>query len=214
MSPKSINIFTIFVLISLLIFISCSSPTESNGLFQTKRVYHTENQLISNSEMAIVQGLFQKNNLSLSNLQVYRLDLHDDYHYVRCYQFYNNLELFTNDVVFTFNNQDILSFIGGDLITSITVDTRPKVSEKDAGTLFYGEIKNDWRFKDSLSSYGGQCFTAELGFYNLNSGMSSAQNNFVLAWKMKIANGSEYPYGYIRADSLRLIYYTNGIILG
>lgn len=213
---------SLLVLTTLLVmFISCTkqnSPTQNDkeGIVAVKinRTYHSQTPLVSDSEFVIVQDLFQKNNLSLSNLQVYRLQTDNlDRHHVRCYQFYGNLEYFTNEVIFHFNNQDIYYFLSGDLITNISLDTIPKVTATDAGTLFYGEIASDSWYKDSLSSFQRQGLDAELGIYDLNAGISYTPTNFVLAWKMTVANGRDYPVGYVRADSLSLIYYFNGVII-
>jgi len=210
-----------FILSNLLFSISDCQPfhvseSPEGGVMvsiQTKRIYHTQSQLISDSAMAIVQGLFQKNNLSLSNLQVYRLQTENlGYHHVRCYQFYQGLNIFNNEVIFHFKNRDGYSSLSGELITSVTIDTVPKISVNVAGVWFDSQIAHDSRYKDSLNSFRHQGFNAELGLYDLNSGVSNMPKNFVLAWKMNVANRRRgYPVGYVQADSLRLIYYFNGV---
>jgi hypothetical protein len=209
------------MVILIIILLSCkkqSTPTETNSkgneIIHINRLYHTHAPLISDSEFVIVQVLFQKNNLSLSNLQVYKLLTNNSYHFVRCYQFIYGLELFTNDVVFVFDGHDNYNSLGGELITSIALDTIPMVTTNDAGTLFFNEIKSDPWYKDSLESFLNYGFNAELGIYDMNTGTSYAPLHFVLVWKLTVTNGMEYPVGFIRADSLHLIYYFNGIIIG
>ena len=212
MNSKSISVLMFSAILFLLAFVSCKeSSTENSGLFQTTRVYRTQNHLVSPAELAIVQMLFQKNKLSLSNLQVYRLVVHKGTYIVRCYQFYNGLELFTEDVVFSFDQQNIVYSIMNDLITRMDVHWEPMVSEKDAGDLFYKEILKDYNSRNILNSGDKLVFYAQLGYYDLNVDTS---NNFILAWKLNVASSPKYPVAYIRADTLRLINYSNGIIFG
>jgi hypothetical protein len=103
---------------------------------------------------------------------------------------------------------------GGDLINSVPVDTGPSVSETDAGMLFHEQIARDQEYRDSLNSFASRGFTAELGFFDLNAGISYAKKQFVLAWKVNVANGREFPCAYVRADFLQLIGYMNGVIIG
>jgi hypothetical protein len=184
------------------------------GVVNINRIYDQQKRLISDSEFVIVQSLFQKNNLSLSNLQTYRLLTNHGWRYVRCYQYYHGLELFTNDVVIIFDSLGIYSTTSGDLISSIPIDTIPGVKMKDAGILFYDQIVSDPWYKDSLNSFRSRGFSAELGIYNLNAGTGDSQMRFVLTWKITVTNRGDYPVGYVRADSQHLIYYSNGIVIG
>jgi hypothetical protein len=86
------------------------------------------------------------------------------------------------------------------------------VASSNANILFCNKISSDRWNKDSLNSFLNYGFNAQLVLYDLNVGTNSAPL-VVLTWKLTVANGSEYPVGYIRADSLSLIYYFNGIIV-
>jgi Zn-dependent metalloprotease len=207
------------ILINLLFSLLNSQPSHVPGSpkgrvmapLQTNRIYNTQDQLISDSAMAIVKDLFQKNNVSLSNLQVYRLITEPSgYYHVRCNQFFKGLKLFANEVIFHFKNR-FNSSLTGELITGVTIDTVPKVSVSTAGAWFESQIAQDFQFKDSLNAFRGRGYNAELGIYELKSGVSTMPKNFVLAWKMNVAYSKGYPVGYVRADSLRLIYYDNGV---
>ncbi|MHB8132448.1 MAG: hypothetical protein ACYDEX_26135 [Mobilitalea sp.] len=201
---------------SIFIIISACNTVENDSeietIVKTYRIYPSLHPLVTDSEYAIVNSLFSKNNLSLSNLKVYRLQENKGYH-VRCYQFYNSLELFTNDVVFNFDANNNYTSLGGKLINSIDIGFLPKVLMQEASNLFYKEINSDWYQKDSLDSYYNYGFNAELGIFDLNYGHSNAQENFVLAWRLTINNKSDYPKAYFRADLLELIYYSNGVII-
>ena len=219
MSTNSMKRLMIVVVIVMTTFISCKKNTLTangdleNEVVKTSRIYNTQTPLVSASEWGSVQGLFQKNNLSLSNLQVYELQTSDGFHYVRCYQFFQGLELFTNDVVFVFDRDDNYSSLGGELITNISIDAVVRTTMYDASTMFFGKIVQDYAYHDSLDSFRYRGFNAELGIYDLNAGIGATQKHFVPVWKITAANGLRYPIGYIRADSLHLIYYFNGIII-
>lgn len=178
---------------------------------QTNRIYNTRGQIVSDSVMAIVKDLFRENHLSLSNIQVYRLNVGPSgYYHVRCYQFYQGLELFTGRVTFHFKNR-LYYHLSNELITGVALDTMPKISMNTAGIWFDGQIARDPQFKDSLNAFRDHGYNAELGIWDLNSGVSNMPKNFVLAWQLTVANEKKFPIGYVRADSLRLIYYDNGI---
>jgi len=207
---KVIGILSIF-----LIAFACNTienVSETKAIVKTFRIYPSFEPLVTDSEYTIVKRLFSKNNLSLSNLKVYRLREQTGYH-VRCYQYYDSLEVFSNDVVFSFNLNEIFTFLGGKLIDNINIDFLPKIPMEDASNLFYKEISTDEYQKDSLVAYINYGFNAELGIYDLNAGKSYDQENFVLAWRLTINNNSKYPYAYFRADVLELIYYSNGVII-
>jgi hypothetical protein len=201
---------------------SCITENEDKitAIIKTNRIYPSLIPAVSDSEFAIVKSLFDKNKLSLSNLKVYRLLENQSRYHVRCYQYYNTgsfrnslLEYFRNDVVFNFDKNNNYSSLGGDLINKIEIDIVPKAPMEEASNLFYDEINSDSWQKDSLESYYQEGFNAELGIYDLNAGLSYAEHNFVLSWRVTISNNLSYPQAYVRADSLKLIYYSNGIII-
>jgi hypothetical protein len=216
----SLNKLKIFIPLLAIIFISCKkeqAPTEisetNDCLVQTNRIYHSMAPLISTSDSILVQSLFQKNNLSLLNIQVWFLSK-DVYfvgdHYVFCDQYYHGMHIFPSEVIFWFNDQDILYNTVGELIDRITIDTIPRVTTDSAGILFCHAIATDSLFKNSLSSFRSYGFNAELKINNLDYDKESIPKRFLLVWYLTVANGSKYPAGCVRADSLSLLYYDNG----
>jgi hypothetical protein len=212
----------LFILPFIVGLNSCITENEDKvtAIIKTNRIYPSLIPAVSDSEFAIVKSLFDKNNLTLSNLKVYQLLENQSRYHVRCYQYYstvgfrnNLLELFRNDVVFNFDKNNNYSSLGGELINKIYMDIIPKVPMEEASNLFYDEINSDSWQKDSLESYYQEGFNAELGIYDLNAGQSYAEHNFVLSWRITIANNLSYPQAYVRADSLKLIVYWNGIII-
>jgi Zn-dependent metalloprotease len=219
------NNYSKSILLALIIIMTAISCKEQDGLtennqkrneiLQTTRIYHAHTPLISDSAMAIIQRLFQKNGLTINNLQVVQLSTDNlGYNHVRCLQFFRDIEIFNEEVIFHFNNLDVYYNLSNELIARVDVDTMLKVAMNEASNLFYREIAADPLFQDSLTSFRSQGFNAELGIKNLNAGIGNVPKHFVLAWRMTITNGWKYPFGYIRADSLYLIYYFNGIIYG
>ena len=193
-----------------LIFGLTSCITENNEkvipIVKTNRIYPSLIPVVSDSEYTIVKSLFNKNNLSLSNLKVYQLSENKGRYHVRCYQYHSSfsftislLELFRNDVVFNFDNNNNYFSLGGELINKIDINTIPKVPMEEASNLFYDELNKDGWQKDSLETYYNQGFNAELGIYDLNAGFSNAEHNFVLAWRLTVNNGYEYPMAFVKA---------------
>ena len=211
----------IYFLSVLVIMTSCVTENENNvdAIDTTKRVFPSLAPTVPDSEYAIVKSLFSKYHVSLSNLKVFRFSRTPNYN-IRCYQYYFDscykdfaYEIFTNDLVFSFY-EDVNYFrISGVPVDKIQINLFPKVSIAEASNLFYNELKKDWWYKDSLVSYSREGFGAELGIYDLNTGFSNLQHNYVLAWRLTVNNGFKYPRGYIRADKLELINYSNGIII-
>jgi len=183
-----------------------------HNFIKTNRIYHSQTYNITDSAFAFVRYLFEKNNLSLSDFHVYQLNTNMGSHHVNCHQIYNGLEVFPDNVTLTFDNNDNFIYLGGKLINRITIDTIPMVASSNANILFCNKISSDRWNKDSLNSFLNYGFNAQLVLYDLNVGTNFAPL-VVLTWKLTVANGSEYPVGYIRADSLSLIYYFNGIIV-
>ncbi len=137
-------------IILALIFGACRDSStgnndESGNTFATYRIYHSQNPLLPDSAMAIVQSLFLSNNLPLSNLLAYRLQSDSSgYHHVRCYQFYNGLEFFYQDVIFHFNNQNTFYSLSGELAAHGTFDTVPRVPINIIGKEFSKDISHDY----------------------------------------------------------------------
>jgi Zn-dependent metalloprotease len=194
---------------------SCrNSPTETDtAIVPTTRISHSQAPLLTDAETAIVQKLFKDNNISLATLQPYRLYADQGTHVVHCNQVINGMEIFLYDVAYSFNRDGVVNPVIGDVITSLSVAGTPKVTPASAGNVFYDCIAADTFSKELFRTVKTQTFNAELGYYDLNAGRGISTKQFILAWKLTIANGSAYPYAYVRADSPALIYYFNGVII-
>ncbi len=224
MSANKFYVLSLAFLISMTF--SCEDhelPTEDNKADQTfrvKRLYNPRMQLVSDDDLVTITNLFQTNSLPLSsNWQVFYFDSNAysaGTKCVCCFEFCHNLKLFNSSLIFWFNSQNQYTGLTGYIHAGIAIDTIPKVTMNEACLLFCSRISNDPIYSDSLSSFKNYGFNAELGFHNLNFdlnyGFNNTPENFGLAWELTVDKGGRYPTGYIRADSLYLIYYNDGIL--
>jgi len=170
------------------------------------------NHLISDQDLNTVQSLFKSNNLSLDNLLVYKLQSDNlGNTHVRCYQYINDLIVFTDDVIFHFDKQNHYYMTSGELISSIDIKPYPSMNTWQVGKSFLQIIKNDGYNGDILKQFEDGCFSCELGYYDLNAGTGYTSQNFRLAWKI-IPKDLQYPVAYINDSDNSLIYYFDGII--
>jgi hypothetical protein len=171
------------------------------------------NHLISDQQLNTVQSLFKSNNLSLDKFLVYRLQGDDlGNTHVRCYQYINDLIVFTGEVIFHFDKYNHYYFTSGDIISSIDIKPYPLMNTWQVGKLFLQIIKNYGYNGDILKQYENGCFSCELGYYNLNAGISYASQNYRLAWKIT-PKDSQYPVAFINDSDNSLIDYFDGTII-
>jgi len=217
------NKILLFTGIIFLAFISCEQieedeeiivdncPLANDSTFYVERIYSSRKHEASNSELKTINNLFTKNDLTLNNLRVYKLQS-DDYlgfKLVRCDQFYDGLLLITEPVTFHFNNGGYLNYISGDMIDSLNIDTIPNISAESTGVTLYKCITCDLNSPQVLINKS-TCFEAELGIFDINAGWSYRDKDFVLVWKVEPRN-AESPQVIINAKTDSLIRYYNGI---
>jgi len=195
----------ISVLLILISLISCEDSKFCTDIIKGK----PDNNLIVESDFNTVKSLFSTNNLSLDNFLVYRLQKDDlGYKHVRCYQYVNNLQVFTDEVIFHFNAQNKYNFLSGEIISGIEISSDPKMSKNEVVKLFIDLLDED---SDNMSnSLKDECFQCEIGYYDLNAGISYSTPIFKLAWKIR-REDSEYPFAFINDTEKSKIYYDNGI---
>ena len=209
--------------IIIIAFISCEEieedeeiivdncPLVNDSTFYVERIYSSRKHEVSNSELKTINNLFARNDLTLNNLRVYKLQS-DDYlgfKLVRCDQFYDGLLLITEPVAFHFNNSGNLDRISGDMIDSLNIDTIPNISAESTGVTLYKCITRDPDSPQVLMKKS-TCFEAELGIFDINAGWGYRDKNFVLVWKVEPRN-AESPQVIINAKTDSLIRYYNGL---
>jgi len=198
------------VFLSFLILLSsCEKSNYCSEIIKGK----PNNHLINDSDLQTVKSLFELNNLSLNNFLVYRL-LKDDmgYKHVKCYQYVNNLKVFTDEVIFHFDAQNHYYVLSGELISGINIKTSPSLSKNDVIKIFLKNVEKDSHNNPNLEQIKDGCFLCELGYYDLNAGISYASQNFRRAWKIN-PEDSEFPVAFINDSDKSLIYYFSGIII-
>ncbi|MCK4699785.1 MAG: hypothetical protein KAT38_05610 [Bacteroidales bacterium] len=211
----------LFAGIIFIAFISCEEieedervfvdncPLVNDSTFFVERIYSSRTHKVSNSELKTINNLFARNDLTLNNLRVYKLQTGLGFNLVRCDQFYGGLLLITEPVAFQFNNGGYLNYISGDIIDSINIDTIPNISAESTGVILYKCITSDLNAPRVLMQKS-TCFEAELGIFDINAGVGYTDKNFVLVWKVEPRN-AESPQVIINAKTDSLIRYYNGI---
>lgn len=193
------------VLIILICIVSCEDSKNCTDLIKGKPDYN----LIAESDFNTVKSLFSANNLSLDNFLVFRLQKDDlGYKHVRCYQYVNNLQVFSDEVIFHFNTQNQYYFLSGEIISGIDISSNPKMSRSEAVNLFLDLVDDDGHFNSNNLS--DDCFKCEIGYYDLNAGTGNSTHSFKLAWKIQ-REDSDTPFAYIDDTDKSKIYYDNGI---
>lgn len=184
-------------------------PLVNDSTFFVERIYSSRTHKVSNSELKTINNLFAKNDLTLNNLRVYKLQTGLGFNLVRCDQFYDGLLLITEPVTFHFNNGGNLDRISGDMIDSINIDTIPNITAESTGVMLYKCITRDLNSPQVLINKS-TCFEAELGIFDINAGWGYRDKDFVLVWKVEPRN-AESPQVIINAKNDSLIIYYNGI---
>lgn len=184
-------------------------PLVNDSTFFVERIYSSRTHKVSNSDLKTINYLFSKNDITLNNLRVYKLQTVElGYYLVRCDQFYDGLLLITEPVTFHFIN-GYLNYISGDMIDSINIDTIPNISAESTGVTLYKCITRDLNSPRVLMRKS-TCFEAELGIFDINAGWSYSDKDFVLVWKVEPRN-AESPQVIINAKNDSLLRYYNGI---
>lgn len=185
-------------------------PLVNDSTFYVERIYSSRTHKVSNGDLKTINYLFAKNNITLNNLRVYKLQTDElGYYHVRCDQYYDGLPLITEPVIFHFNNGGNLDCISGDMIDSINVDTIPDITAESTGVMLYKCITSDPASSQVLMNKS-TCFESELGIFDINAGVSYTDKNFVLVWKVESRN-AESPQVIINAKNDSLIRYYNGV---
>lgn len=185
-------------------------PLVNDSTFFVERIYSSRTHKVSNSDLKTINYLFSKNDITLNNLRVYKLQTDELGHYiVRCDQYYNGLPLFTEAVIFHFENGGYLSYMSGDMIDSINIDTIPNISAESTGVTLYNCITRDLNSPRVLMRKS-TCFEAELGIFDIHAGWGYRDKDFVLVWKVEPRN-AESPQVFINAKNDSLLRYYNGI---
>ncbi|RPI05228.1 MAG: hypothetical protein EHM64_07310 [Ignavibacteriae bacterium] len=202
----------------IIVSFSCRQSTSSdeNNSLKVTRIYFTPIQ--SDSITSAARSLFQKNNLTLTNISVahYQDDAkRTGFIYLWGVQMYQGLALASlvdyDYLYFRFDSTGKFVDSIGRQIPTLNINVNPKVSPMLAAYVFYNALESDSAaisvfgssYLDSCRSHG---FTAELVLFDRKHN-SSDPKNFILAWKVKVDDEYPIPSSIVRADSMQLIGY-------
>jgi Zn-dependent metalloprotease len=189
-------------------FSSCNKNKDShcvNSIQSSPKI-----TLLSESEMEEIKYLFNYNQLDYTKYLFTRYTKDElGYKRVRCYQFANNLRVFSNELIFPFDMFNNYSGVAGNIINEINLDTKPLQEQDEVVDRFIEKMNQDEEhIKDKKNKK--TCFNLEFGYYDLNAGTGDTNKIFTKAWKIESTN-NDYPFAYINDNNLEIIYYDNGI---
>lgn len=195
-------------LLAFIIFISLISCEDSKYCTDTITGMPDQN-LISESDLSTVSSLFGTIGMSLNKYLVFRFQTDQlGGKHVKCYQYVNNIKIFSDEIIFHFDSQNRFTSLSGEIISTIDINSVPKMSKNDVVKLFLELVDEDGRF--SSRSLKNECIQCEIGYYDLNAGTSNQTHNFKLTWKIR-GEDSVYPFAYINDTDKSKIYYDNGV---
>ncbi len=213
MKPKNL----IFILFFFIIFYSCEEKKNKDVLINYCKKDITADQeaiLLPDSVIVFIQNLFESNSLDYSNYQFYEASTSSSgYYHVKCHQFIKGLKLFTNDLGFHFNEDNICSSVprDEDIVTNIELDTVRNLEQNKLVGIFVDSLRNDFFF-NSANEYllDTCCFDIEFGYYDLNTGTGITDMYFTKVWQISLKN-RDYPLIKINDITSEILRYDNGV---
>ena len=185
---------------------SCKTKTVQNDMQYTATQNSPVNSILPESEMKVIKSLFDSNRMSYANYQFYQLNTDDlGFTHVRCYQFVNNLKVFSEELIFHFNKNNEHYLTSGNIINSIGLDTNPSLNRDKAAEIFIRRTEQEKAPTVDPAILKGS-FDIEFGY----TGLDDSSAKFAKAWKVKPA-GKAYPFAYINDDNSEIIFYDNGV---
>lgn len=206
----------IAVIIIVFSFFACEQEEETEikiDVCYSHFVNSPDSVIITTEKYAEAVRLFNTNQIDYNNVQFSGLAESSTGKYVGCFQFVNNLRLFTNDRVFVFDNEDKLIYINYDKVEEILLDNTPTTDNTIAILKYLDEFEKDTLFylgrRGDKYEVLDDCLITEFGYFNLNSGTGNHELNFVKAWMIR-PKSQLYPYAYVNDNTSEIIHYTNG----
>lgn len=126
---------------------------------------------------------------------------------VKVEEYVNGLQIFTGQLNYVFKNGLFHFLSGRPTRGAASLDAVPNLGPGQLRALFLASVDE---FDPQRSNLKEQCVSLEFGYYDLNAGTGTADENMVKAWKVAFKN-QEYPCAYYQDVAGKLIYYDNGI---
>jgi len=202
---KTIIIISIMLCFGTMHY-SCKT-TKNENAYCVKVIQNSPTiSILPESEMNVIKSLFESNRMTYANYQFYQLNTDDlGFHHVKCYQFVNNLKVFSEELIFHFNRNKEYYLLSGNLINSIGLDVKSSLNRNKVAEIFIRKIEQENAVmvdKDILKG----CFEIEFGYV----GLDDSNKKFAKAWKAK-PKDKDYPYAYINDADSEIIRYDNGV---
>lgn len=204
---------TIFLVTIVLIFISllsCEDDKSDNCI--NELIDSKNNVLISQNEFEMINTLNPSPYDIRNNIQIYNLiDLNDDELKIQCYQFSNDLKLFSDPLNYIYDSGVLQHYVGDTIGNSIKLNTVSDFNADQIVEIYKNQVNNDSNITDDTRiSTLKDCIDCEFGYWDLNVSTGDAEKDFVKAWKVNPTD-QQYPYVIIGDSEGDIIYYDNGI---
>ncbi len=153
-----------------------------------------------------IKTLFASNKIDEANYQFYRLDRDElGFSHVRCYQFVDKLKVFSEELIFHFNQSGEYYLLSGAIIRTTGLDAKPSLRRDRAVKIFTQKLAEEKNpMIDGTLAKG--CFDVEFGCIALDD----TNQKFAKAWKVKPADKT-HPYAYINDDTSEIIFFDTGM---
>ena len=206
-NTRTFLISIVFIFISL---ISCEDEKSENCVNEI--IDSKENVLISQDEVETINALNRSPYDIQNNIQIYNIiDNSDNGLRVQCYQFSNDLKVFSNPIDYIYESGVFHHFLGDTIENSIELNTISDFNPNQIVDIYKNHIdKDSYISDDTRASALKNCIDCEFGYWDLNISSGINEMDFVKAWKVNPTD-KKYPYAIIGDSEGDIIYYDNGI---
>lgn len=193
--------------ISLVLLFSCEKTQVCPDILLGK----PEAEILNTQELGKIESLFVYNNLKKDNLRFTSLftDQFGNRH-AGCYQYVNNLRVFSGDLIYHFGGTGKLYWLTGTYTDKIEISSIPSLQVEDLKKIYRKSIETDTHYSSSSESIFSGCVICELGYYDMNAGTAILTPSWCLSWSIHPYN-TDYPKGIINDSNGFVIKYDNGI---
>jgi hypothetical protein len=190
-------------------FKSCSLFKDDYCIYEG---YYTEYEnTLSETEIERIKYLIPKAGLSLDSLNFYRYDITSlNTEKIWCYQYSNNLKVFSGKLVFVFEGELFQHCIGTIVEESIGLDRTYKLSPEIVLDLFIMQVEDDDKTDIDAIILKKECIKCERGYWDKSIGSGKPYTDYIKAWKVEIESTSSL-YAIIDDENQEVQYYENGI---
>lgn len=193
------------ILFGVLLLSACACSGDRDDYCIKTESFGSSISHLTQPEKARAEHLFTINNIDYSRLQFLKLTDDSPHIHIRCYQYVNGLKVFTETLLYQFENSHAVGEPRGDIISAIDIGSEPTMDARTVLDVFISKIETD----DPAILNNSDCFILEFGYYDLNAGTGKLEHDFINAWKVSI-EGRLVPFGFVDDNKRTMIHYDNG----